>query len=316
MAVVPTPILPPHTIIYTIGQWVYDRGSYVFKLGKDIRDVWLLGQWLSTPFIIVGYYVKVIGGSLKQFDDVIREIIAWISGLVNGWTFTGLLYWVSLEFLYIKQNPSQWIKSKLIKIITDGYNLFNLPGVWVRDRLSSLIIDYWRFFYFPANWVKDRLYSIIQDPDFFFNNINSWVVRRLLTFKSDFWGLLLNTSVWLRNYLVSQIVDGWYFFLNPKEWIKHRLSEFIIDAYNFIYFPRNWVKSRLSEFSVEIGSFIDNPTTFIVRKIAATLGVPDWIFNDTSKYLTWYILSWLELRVKDLEEQIKTTFIKIILHFM
>lgn len=276
MANIPTPPLPERTKIWYVGWRLTALEYEFFDRATKIQNVWMLGTWLYSFFRTVAYSFRYAAGHCYAFDDLIRDIVKWVNGLVDGTVFRALLYWISAHFMAITEDGKRWVRYRFAGWDSQTSLFVFNPIAW-----------YWNRLVYVTSWMQ----NFLQNPT---DQVAIWVA---------------GFAWWFNNFLTnpSYYVYGWVLEAHP--WLKKLMLhpfEFIFDnlaTYNwwFITFwndPASWVEMWAKLIPGDVGWFIADPLGYVEYRIWQYTGVyktPGWTFLETVLfYLLWNATNYLQ----------------------
>ena len=294
MPVVIGPPVPPAGPLWWVGWYLDSFKIWLEHVGNSISDVFLLGYYLSSPFLSMAYYVGKAADYARDGDDKLQDIVAWVNGIKDGWLYKNLLYWVSSHFKDITDDASLWVKNRLASYSWFfGWMLDNRD-----DAFKWLVKSFWA-----------DLTFLIDDP-------LGWVKNKLFFISGEFWQITYNFGNWVRNSIRSHIPSLVPILDNPSTWVRDRIVSLGPDLWVFLYDPQRWLRDRIYAISYELGTFLDNPIGWLRAKVADTLGIPVWALNQPLYWLSWYLIREIRKSIMSFAETIKDLVIDLVMLFM
>jgi hypothetical protein len=294
MAVVQRPPSQPAGPLWWVGWYLDSFKQWLEHVGNSVKDVFLLGQWLSYPFLSMAYYVGRAADYARNGDDRVQELLAWINGIVDGWLFIDLLFWVSAEYRSIRDNARLWVKIQLLGLNSWFYFLIIDPKAFVNLLIRQVA------------WYISLL---LDDPKsfivYFLKQVNWWLAWVIDTPK-DFVLYFLRQA----NSLMGLLVD------NPRQWFKDRLLEIAPHIYDLLYFPRNWTLARIRELFPYAYPLLSNPDGWLKSNVAQLLGLPSNFFSNPIGYILSAIFNKLQTEPGNYANLLSRLIIDLILHFI
>lgn len=294
MPVVPQPPTPPAGRLWWAGWYLRSFADRLERLGRDIRNTWLIGQYLAYPFILIASYARATAEHLFRADDTVLNIERWIYSLIDGWNFINLLYWASYHFRLIRNDAKGWLRY-----------ILSLWG-W---RLALLVQSPWQFVNLMIREVSHWIGYVIDNPFFF---VDYWL-RQLRWFIGFF---LDNPVAFLREF-VGQIAWHVAFFIHdPLGFVRHYVRQLSPNIGLLIDNAHLWLFQELMGISYDVAQFISNPSDYIKRRVAEMFGFSPAFWSDPIYYLSEAIINVMMQRLWNFRDRLKTLAIDIILSFM
>jgi hypothetical protein len=214
-----------------VSDAAYLAGNRFMMLGSTISGIYLLGQYLATPFYFVGaniigisinmslasnafvnFYNQVVGGA--QTSGILDTLIYYANQLINFIT-NPLAYvanWVRQVFWwidYIYYNTYEFIFAHVIRILDVYFPYWRDIGGWVYNWVSSWVYDWHTFRFDPVRWVTNLLSyysgaiaSFLRDPD-------GWVRERVRVFFPELQSFLFSPA----DYILEKLSDRLELFI-------------------------------------------------------------------------------------------------------
>ena len=294
MPFVPTPALPDRTKIWHLGWMLYLRGDDMVRTGQDLRDVWLIGTYLSSFIIGVGNWIKSIYNFLNEIDTIIRNVLAWIRGITEENVIRDIIDTISGEYRDLRNNPTEWIKSRIVRGSVDLSLLFNYPVSWLTSKLRE-----------SRSWFGD-----------FLDNTCNFIIGQLSIRAVWFITFISSPLVWLYNVISQRYPFINSLDINPFNWIIGKFDRAINWFYLFRSNPREFIKQRLSELSADIGQFLISPIVYIRNRIKAELGMTDIDLSDIALWSLKRVLQRINQYRGQIETMTESALSDIIMWFM
>ena len=294
MANIPTPPSPPPSAFWWAAWYFRGFADYLKALGKSLEGVWLLGQYLASPFQSMSYYMVKASEFMNSADSEYLIVKAWVDNIVSGNGFLLLLKWASGHFDYIRNDAWSWLRliiaglgyyyqlfiasptqfvNQLVRLIAPHVSSFlDDPVGFIRSQVILLNAWFFYFLYYPANWVTDRL-------------------------KENFW--------WLDSFLT-----------NPWFFITETVRQLFPELYSIYINPSGWFIGKISDVSRDLYGIYFNADVWVTNKFQGLTGFSASFWGNPVDYLTREIISLLEERVETFAENIANIALKLILRYM
>ncbi len=294
MAVVPPPGGNVDTRLFTVAWNISYVADKFLHIGNSIKDVFIIGSWLSTPFLSVGTLLWSVASKLISSGNVIGDWLNWIRYIIDGNGFINLLRWASWHYEQIRLNVGNWLKL-VLPLVQWWFGLFvNNPKEWLNYFIRQL------------SWVMglfiDNPYELINH---LLRGLRGWLGQFLDNPRDYIIGLL------------SQIMpELWSFLINPYTYILTKLAQGIFDFNGFRFSPGNWIIYRLTEVNGALWELLREPELFVKRRVGRMLGLPDYAWDNPLFFLINSLLEKLRQYRNHFADLIKETAIDFILLFM
>ncbi len=294
MAVVPTPGGNVDTRLFTVAWNISYVADKFLHIGNSIKDVFIIGSWLSTPFLSIGTLLWSVASKLISSGNVIGEWLNWVRYIIDGNGFINLLRWASWHYEQIRLNVGNWLKL-VLPLVQWWFGLFiNNPREWLNYFIRQL------------SWVIGLL---LDNPQNFINvllrGLRGWIGQ----FLDDPRGFIIG--------LLSQIMpELWSFLTNPLWYIFGKLAQLFFDFNGFRVNPGNWIMYRLGEFNGALFELLREPENFVKRRVSRMFGLPDYAWNNPLFYLLEFLLRKLRQSLNYFSNTIKELFVDFILLFI
>lgn len=294
MARVPTPPIAPRTGLWGLG-FRFDLISLRFdKLRNDIKDVWLIGTWLSYPFYAIGYYFSAAKVLVWQADDSLVDAITWIKGIVDGNTVIDILERLWWEFRFLRADPVGWVRTKIDE---------------VSGELQWLRID-------PIGWTRSRFYLALPEFSSILNNSAFWVYSRLIQWKPDFGTFIRNPRGYIRDKVLSSFSSIRALDWNPSQTVIDWLTSQSPWFHSFMVNPSGTIVDLMTRNNYNLGLLISNPVQWFKQRLASVLGMQTYELDDFIPSLIKRFFSAILGNQAGLLDYVKTAVCDIILRFI
>lgn len=266
-------------------------GKRFNDLGKEIDNVYIIGDWLASPFKFIGEWLLYGESKAKEANNYIKDLLEWIYTIIDGLGFNDLIDWSSLWFKWLRSDRRLFLQQLLSYYLIDGLLFLSSPQEWVKRRILQLAFWFVDFISNPTNFIYLRLLQRVFWLSDFFNNPLAKILLWLYSFNVDLRELLRNPFGFIINKMFFTYIFLRRFFNNPRQ--------FIIDEIGF--------------YSVFLYRLIFDRERFIFELIAKGLGLPLSLSTNPLGILLDYLLLKLDTVLDLYLERIKSIFIKIIL---
>lgn len=228
------------TLLAYLTGFIARVGWYLQDVGDDIAEVYLIGEYLATPFrfagsVIVAMAVNVADLSMT-WEDIWPNIQSWIDarwGLETLSNYADYLIQLVQDFWFRVKTVVDYYYPELDTFFSDpyGYLYTRITDIlaqfditlddlrWkIIDILADLLPDSWSFLYYPFRWVRDRiveynfqLAQFLEDPD-------GWLLERIQQVNPD----------------LDDFIRDPVGFLWPRllAWLKEKISDVAEDIIN------------------------------------------------------------------------------------
>ncbi len=294
MSVVPPPGGKVDTRLFSTAWQITYVADMFIHIGTSIQGVFIIGNWLSSPFLSVGAFLWRVAQKMISADNVIGEWLNWVRYIIDGNGFINLLRWASWHYEQIRLNVGNWLKL-VLPLVEWWFGLFiHNPREWLNYFIRQL------------SWVIGLL---IDNPYELFN--------RLLRGLRGWYGQFLDNP---RDYIIgllSQVMpELWSFLINPFTYILTKIAQGIFDFNGFRFSPGNWIIYRLSEVNGSLWELLREPENFVKRRISIMFGLPDYAWNNPLFYLLEFLLQRLTQSLNYFSNTLKRLVIDFILLFI
>lgn len=294
MAVVPTPGGRVDTRLFSAAwrlTYVADQFSHV---GNTIKDVFLVGKWLSSPFIYISGRLWDVAQGMIDADRTIGDWLNWIRYIIDGNGFIQMLRWASWHFEQIRSNVAQWIKTVSLFIVWWFGWFLSDPTGWVNHFIRQI------------SWVMGLL---LDNPWNFLNHLLRGLRGWLGQFLDDPRGFVIS--------LLSAIMpELWLFLINPLMFILGKIGQLIFDFNGFRFNPGNWILYRLSEYNGFLGELLRDPEGFIRRRVSRLFEYPDYFWSNPQFYLLENLIKKTRQYLRHFANSIKDIVVDFVLLFI
>ncbi len=294
MAVIPTPSGRVNTHLFSAAwqlTYVADRFAHI---GSSIQDVFIIGNWLATPFLAISGILWVVAQRMIDANNTIGEWLSWIRYIIDGNGFVQLLRWASWHFEQIRTNVASWIKAVALFIVWWFGWFVSDPTGWLGHFIRQV------------SWVMGLL---IDNPWNFINQTLRGLRGWLGQFLDDPRGFVIGQ--------LSQIMpEIWSFLLNPLLYILTKVGQLIFDFNGFRLTPGNWLIARLSEYNTFLSELLRDPEGFVKRRVSRLFDFPDYFWSNPQFYLLEFIIRRLRQYLNHFSNTIKDIIVDFIMLFI
>ena len=271
-----------------------NAGNKFNEMGDSVDNVFILGDWLSSPFKYIGGWLKFGEGKAREANRLLKDSLEWIYTVIDGYGFIDLLNWSSIWFKWLREDRRLFIRTLLTGYLQEGFLFIDNPSLWVRNRILYYASWFIMFLNDPSNFIIGK---IVLRFGWFILWLNNPIVR---------------TIEWLKSYNF-RLGD---FFINPVSFIINVIFVQWFWFRDFVINPSNFIISRIRLYSPFLSDLIMLKERFIYELVRRVLGLPtSFITNPIGTILDYLFLkidSVLDLYL----ERIKQLVIRIILKFI
>lgn len=294
MPVIPRPYVYPPTAMYTVGQYLDRVANKCYSTYTSTRDVWMIGKYLGAFFYYLYQQFKSSASFCYKVDSIIRDLLSWVYGLVNGISFYKLAEWFSRHLINIRYNAVSWVKQQFERISSTAWQLLNNPSTWLRGSIYSIV-----------SWFRS-----------FLSNPLLWVLN-LIRSRYYWWVNFLNRpATVVVEWVLSKLRFLWEIRANAKEWIIQRLAQGRGWFRTFLSNQRAWIRALLASFNAALPAFLNNPSRYIQDIIRAVLGIPWSALSDLPFWIFDKILTRFSSYVERRKNRVMTALVDLILKFI
>lgn len=294
MPVVPSPPLPAYTAIWHIGWNLWFVKDSIRGRANAIRDVWLIGVHFASFLDYLADRVEDVANLCFDTDTIIRNVMAWVTGISEGYTFQDILDSLSWVYYDIRHHPVDWVRDRFTDISGSLALLVWNPWAWLWDRFAELRGWFPGFLDNPIQWVVDRVYE------------HTWW----------FWAFLNDPS----NAVIT-FISWWYWWIldflnNPRQFVIDRVKEHVWWFGELLDNPVSWVLDRLYNIHWDLGDFSENPYAWFRQRILDELGLDEWDLDTPGLWIINAVLGHIyELRPQ-IENRIRDVLCEVLLWFI
>jgi len=294
MPLAPLPPLPAYTALWHIGWNLWFLKDDIHQKADSIANVWLLGVYLSTFMHIIGNIIETVANLFFDIDDVVREMLAWINGLIDGYTFQEILDALSWVYFEIRHNPWDFIVGRLTEFSWWFWSFMTDP-----TNTVLTFIEWW----YP--WIRD-----------WYTNTIDFIIGKLTEHSWWFWSFLQDPT----NAILT-FISWWYgwildFLNNPVIVIIDWIASYTGWFYDFIYDPVTWVYNKLVDLNIDLADFLANPDDTVYNIVKNVFGISEFELGNIPLWILNNILdNILSLRAW-IQERLEKTVCEIILWFI
>ncbi len=289
----PPPIAPPSPL-WGLGFRLENIGRYFESMYLDIRDIWLLGKWLSWPFYLIYWSFNEAKGLCWDADRSLVWVTSWVKGLVDGSTFGELLDSLSWHYQQIRTDPIHWVATWFKAIRWELRQLVDNPTAFVSDRLFGRFPILYTLAHNAFGYISDRLFSAYPHMrDFFrypFSTVRQWITNT--------WRWLDELDRDRSNTLATWLSWGTWWFRD------------------FLNNPRHYVLQWLKESSWELNELLVNPTQWVKDKLASAIGIYPHELPDLPLILFRKLITRIVTSQGGLLDELQSAFCAVILKFI
>jgi hypothetical protein len=276
------------------GSWLKAAGAWFGWVADQVRGVAWIGPYFAWPFDQIEHQLDVTGGYLQDADDYVRYLKQWVDGIVNGDTFTRLLWRFIPDGQLLLYSPKSWVLLRLNQIHSELAYFASTPTQYVRWKLGTLIYKFDLLMSDPWAWAKDiawhrfpALYPFLIDP--------------------------VQAS---RNFLFWHFQVLYYIWQDPHGWLRNAFSNLFPDLYALANDPWYWLRVKLQQVFPIVYPFLMDPDGWIKERIRVLLGLPPGFWNRPIYTLVDLLLQELEQVLVSFADRIARIAVAVIIHFM
>ncbi len=294
MPIVQPPQTPPVTAIWWLGYRLKEAGEYFDSLYHDLQGVYLLGDTLAVPFYYIGWYLGEAGRLAQEFDNVYLNTKKWVDYIIETNGFRSLIQGVWGEFNAIRNNPREWLISKLVLLSTDLPYLWLLPGYWINKYLRQQFPWIAQFLDNARNFVVNQIRGYLWWLPYFFDNPQGFIIE----FAKQ------------GNLIIAQ------FLTNPGGYVLSLLTKQYPFLGQFLSNPNSFILNGLRTVSPIIASLLANPSLFIRDYVQTLLNVPVSFWSNPFGYITDEVIRLLFSQLNYYADKLKNLLIELILRYI
>lgn len=217
------------SLYYTLrelAEWINDVRMKVFYAGVDIKDVWLIGEWLSDALIVISNYIGVVSSITFDVANDWRSVYSNLSdGIDLPWGLQGLLDYAD-DILSFIRYPSQWIYNA----IDDA---FPRVGALLRDPVGEVLEIITRYTGFEFDFIY---------------NTTAWIENKINEVTGDLRDILRDPLGWVERQFDNLFPDAWRIVRDPDGWLLDKIDNYFPDIRNLINDPGDYVTEKLVDF--------------------------------------------------------------------
>lgn len=294
MAVKPPPILPSRTALWGLGFRFEMIALQAQGVYYDIRDIWLLGKWLSYPLWVFAWSMFVARDKCWEADSALVAVEGWINHLTDGWGIIDIIETLSYNLRLVIRDPIEFIRQNIRSLSFEFRMILDNVDVWFRAKFNINYPDLFQIVRNPFDWLRYKLYDLFPGLVTFFispwNTVMGWV-RYTFPFMTD---LLNNPSG------------------TAQSWLQQRypwLTWFFFD-------PANFIINRIRDYSGELGAFITDPLHWFRELLARLLHIQEQELNDLPKALFRVVVRVILDSLGNFQDEVQTAICDIVLKFI
>lgn len=195
------------------------------QLATRIAGIYLIGQYLATPFASVANYLIQTATEINALGDAWENTFDYIETKLNKITDLGNLQYYASRLIAFIANPVPTIFNTLRILYPSLSQLVDNTYAFIRPIVTSLIHETVG----TLENIQDRIIAIISTiiPHyniFRFNPV-SWVIDRLREYSSLIGHFLSDPDGFLRERIKIFFPDIWAFLQDPRGFILEKLIE-------------------------------------------------------------------------------------------
>lgn len=294
MANVPLPPIAPRTGLWGLGFRMELIALRFYNMYDDIKDLWLIGKWLSWPFYLIHTYFNAARNKCWQADVELVFALTWIKGITEGSVIIDLLEHLWYEFRYLRADPIGWVSAKIDQVSGELRYLRTDPYGWMRSRLYLAIPAFYSILGNSGWWIYSKLTE--RYPEFGLFMGNTWGYIRDKVLGLFWWARDLNTSP-------KYAVYGWINQLFP--WFN-----------DFMTNPAGTIINYLRGYNYNIGLLFDNPAQWFKERLAVALGLQPHEMDNFVPFLIKRMFSLVLSNYLGLLDYVENAICQLILKFI
>lgn len=202
------------------------RGEFA-DLGNNIRDIWLIGQWLSTPFYI-------IAGLLGTLENIANDVAGDWLGFYN-WINDNLgiddrirdLLRYADDLISLILHPFDWIADTIQNYFPDLFRFMQDPIANVLEIITRYTGLDWDFLDSPLQWVQDKIRDLAGEAIEISRDPIRWLQDRLAEIIPDWWDFIHDARLWVRKRIEEEFPDLIAFLRDPDDFLEDKLLLFL-----------------------------------------------------------------------------------------
>lgn len=294
MPIIQPPPTPPATPLWWLGYRLIQAGEYFDSLYHSLQNIYLLGDYLATPFYYIGWYVKEAGKLAQDFDNIYLNTKKWVDYIIEVNGLRTLIQGVWGEFDAIRRSPKDWLISKIVLLSTDMPYLWLLPGYWVSKYLRQQFPWISQFLDNARNYIVNQIRSYLWWLPYFFDNPQAFIIE----FAKQ------------GNVVIAQ------FLTNPQGHVASLLVKQYPWLGQFFSNPNSFILNGLRAASPIITALLVNPSLFIRGYVQNLLGVREVFWSNPFGYITDEVLKLLGQQLNFYADRLKNIVIELIMKFI
>lgn len=199
--------------------------SKFYALAAKIQNIYLIGQYLSTPFLNIGVFFS---NAALDVLDISNQWNAFYSELQtqlqNIGTDNPLIEYAQKLISFITNPKPVILKAiralypKIDAIHDDTYNFF-------KPIISQIITEITGGLQNIAETINGILSVVIPDFNTLKNNPVLWVINRLKAYSGNLANFIIDPDGWIRDRLKLLFPDIAAFLLNPVNYILDKVVD-------------------------------------------------------------------------------------------
>jgi hypothetical protein len=294
MVHVPSPSIPTRSGLWSLAFKLESIGFRFLWLYEDIRDIWLIGVWLSTPFYVISGYFFSARDFAFEADNWLAKVWYRVEGIFNGDIIREIIDTISYHYSWLRENPINWIVYHLQQFSWEMSQLINNPIAWFLYKLQDVSPELWDIAISATNWLRDKFEQLYPSITSFLYDPYAFIYDKVIQLFPIIWSLM---------YYPTDTILGWlydrYYWLN--------------DLFND---PKWTIWGFLKQISYELSSFLDDPSFWFRHKLASLLGLSVGQLSNLPYYLSKIVFDTLAQNYWGILDTMKTRLCDIILHFI
>jgi len=236
--------VPQDIALWWFGEFCLNIEQKCWDVYDDIKDIWLLGEWLASPFAFFAQQFWYLDYYVKGFLNFYCTARNW----VHSYYYT---------FLNVVDLAADLI---------DFPDFMNSPFRWVLDRLETSYEHIREFLEAPGEFIKGWLDANFSVFWYLTNSPDWWFIELIRVFWSDAVDLFEDPRTWLLNHIAFHWPHAGWFLVGQRSWFIGLLDDFWPQAADFIEDPFGWFVRTLEAEAPVVYEIAVNPGGFVVER--------------------------------------------------
>lgn len=250
MPFVPPPEPLPITFLWGMGFRFEKQGYKFYDTYQDIKDVWLLGDYLAWPFYFISTWCLEIRDIAWEGNKTLGKFYLWVDQLISGTLFMDILDFLSYNYQWIRVDPLGFI----------------------RENLKLLSVDFSMFIASANSWFIDKLRQHFPELFHLASNVIGWLRDRIQALFPQVFPFLLSPLGTLYTWVVDQFPVIRALTYNPIGYIIARIIDYRPFLADFFNSPLMFIIEQIKSYNSDLTPLLINPKEFILSEISNWFG--------------------------------------------